>query len=59
MGSSNIQAVANLLTQVDSFTKAHHQVNPQALYVLWARANDYLYDATNNTLPIGNLLRAI
>ncbi|MBD2571262.1 SGNH/GDSL hydrolase family protein [Anabaena lutea FACHB-196] len=59
MGSSDLQVVPNLLAQVDSFTKTHHQVNPKALYVLWAGANDYLYGATNNTLPIGNLSRAI
>lgn len=59
-GNSSINGIPGLLAQVQSFTKAHRQVNPNALYVLWAGANDYLHGATTNaTLSSDNLSQAI
>ena len=59
-GSASINGVPGLLAQVQSFTKAHREMNPNALYVLWAGANDYLHGATtNSTLSSENLSRAV
>lgn len=59
-GNGSINGIPGLLAQVQSFTKAHRQVNPNALYVLWAGANDYLHGATTNaTLSSDNLSQAI
>ena len=51
--------VPGLLTQVKSFTTTHAQADPQALYVIWAGANDYLQGATNPTIVVKNLMQAI
>jgi phospholipase/lecithinase/hemolysin len=48
-----------LLTQVQSFTKPDKQTNPNALYVLWAGANDYLQGAGSANIPVENVTRAI
>lgn len=58
-GSDGINGVTGLLGQVDNFTKAHTEVNPNGLYVLWGGANDYLYGAEATTRPIQNLSMAI
>ena len=58
-GSSGMNGIPGLLAQVDNFTKAHPDINPNALYVLWAGANDYLYGTSNSTMPIENLSKAI
>lgn len=58
-GSNSMNGVPGLLTQVDSFTKADRKINPNALFIVWAGANDYLYGASNPTQSIENLLRAI
>ncbi len=57
-GSSS-SLVPGLLTQVQSFTQAHQRTNPDALYVLWAGANDYLQGASSATIPVENLTGAI
>ena len=57
-GSSSI-VVPGLLAQVQSFTQAHQRTNPDALYVLWAGANDYLQGASSATIPVENLTGAI
>lgn len=41
-GSDRNSLVPGLLTQAQSFTQTHQKANPNALYVLWAGANDYL-----------------
>ncbi len=51
--------VPSLLTQVQSFIQANPQINPDALYVLWAGANDYLQGASNATVPVQNVTQAI
>lgn len=51
--------VPGLLTQVQSFTQKHPQTLPNALYVLWAGANDYLQGVSSVTVPIENVTLAI
>ena len=51
--------VPGLLTQVQSFTQTHQQTNPNALYVVWAGANDYLQGESGATIPVENVKRAI
>lgn len=58
-GTSSMNGIPGLLAQVNNFTKGHPDINPNALYVLWAGANDYLYGASNSTMPIENLSKAI
>lgn len=50
-----------LTQQIQSFVGANQQVDNQALYVMWAGANDYLRNnnVTDPTEPITNLLSAI
>ncbi len=58
-GSGSINGIPGLLGQVYNFTKTHQRANPQALYVIWAGANDYLYGAANTPTPVENLSKAI
>ena len=58
-GSEFNSLVPGLLTQVQSFTRDHPQANSNALYVLWAGANDYLQGVSSATVPVENLTRAI
>ncbi|KOP27494.1 GDSL family lipase [Hapalosiphon sp. MRB220] len=58
-GSGHINGIPDLLTQVDSFLKVHGQVDSNALYILWAGANDYLNGLNNPSLSIGNVSQAI
>ena len=57
--SASNSLVPGLLTQVQSFTKPDKQTNPNALYVLWAGANDYLQGAGSANIPVENVTRAI
>lgn len=58
-GSNGNSLVPGLLTQVQSFTKTHQQTNPNALYVLWAGANDYLQGVSDATIPVANITKTI
>lgn len=58
-GSSLHSLVPGLVTQVQSFKRAHQRLNPDALYVLWAGANDYLQGASRATIPVENVTGAI
>lgn len=58
-GSEGNSLVPGLLTQVQSFTQTHQQTNPNALYVLWAGANDYLQGVSSATVPVENVTGAI
>ncbi|AFZ15240.1 lipolytic protein G-D-S-L family [Crinalium epipsammum PCC 9333] len=51
--------VPDLLTQVKSFTQANQQANLNALYVIWAGANDYLQGVSSEKVPLENLTIAI
>ncbi len=58
-GSDGNSLVPALLTQVQSFTQTHQRANSDALYVLWAGANDYLQGASSATTPVENMTKAI
>ena len=58
-GSDRNSLVPGLLTQVRSFKKTYQHTNPNALYVLWAGANDYLHGVSSATVPVENVTRAI
>jgi thermolabile hemolysin len=58
-GSVGNSYVPSLLNQVESFTQTHQQTNADALYVLWAGANDYLQGVNSATIPVKNLTTAI
>jgi phospholipase/lecithinase/hemolysin len=58
-GSEGNSLVPGLLKQVQSFTQTHQQTNPNALYVLWAGANDYLQGVSRATVPVENVTKAI
>lgn len=51
--------VPSLLNQVQTFTQTHQHTNPDALYVLWAGANDYLQGVSSANVPIKNVTMAI
>ncbi|MBD0336943.1 MAG: SGNH/GDSL hydrolase family protein [Cyanobacteria bacterium Co-bin13] len=53
------RAVPGLLAQVQSFLQANPSADADALYVLWAGANDYLQGTSTAALPVGNLRTAI
>ncbi|MBF2028096.1 MAG: SGNH/GDSL hydrolase family protein [Oscillatoriales cyanobacterium C42_A2020_001] len=49
-----------LQQQIPRFTQATPQADPNALYILWAGANDYLGgQQTNPAIPVANLANAI
>lgn len=58
-GSEGNTLVPSLLTQVQSFTQADQHTRSNALYVLWAGANDYLQGVSNATVPVENITKAI
>ena len=51
--------VPDLLTQVRSLTQAQPQTDPQALYILWAGANDYLQGINSAEAPVANVTKAM
>ncbi|MBD2256499.1 SGNH/GDSL hydrolase family protein [Pseudanabaena sp. FACHB-2040] len=53
------RAAPGLLAQVQAFLQANPSVNADALYVLWAGANDYLQGRSDTALPVENLRTAI
>jgi len=48
-----------LQTEINSFTTASGAANPNALYVVWAGANDYLGGSTDTTTVVNNLSNAV
>ena len=58
-GEKGAYGVPGLLTQVNGFTSTHAQADPQALYVVWAGANDYLQGETQPTIVVENVMQAI
>jgi thermolabile hemolysin len=58
-GNLGSSYVPSLLTQVQSFTQTHQKANPNALYVVWAGANDYLQGVNTATVPVENVTQAI
>ncbi|MDM9379947.1 SGNH/GDSL hydrolase family protein [Chlorogloeopsis sp. ULAP01] len=57
--NSTVNDIPGVLAQVYSFTKAHQKVNTNALYILWAGANDYLSGVADSTASVSNLSNAI
>ncbi|MBD2461229.1 SGNH/GDSL hydrolase family protein [Oscillatoria sp. FACHB-1407] len=47
--------VPTVVSQVQRFTATQSQLNPSALYIIWAGANDYLQDLTKPEQAIANL----
>ncbi len=58
-GSNQIVGVPGLTAQVQSFTSLQKQANPDALYVIWAGANDYLQGVSDPNQPIANISSAV
>jgi thermolabile hemolysin len=58
-GSVGNSYVPSLLNQVQSFTQTHQHTNSDALYVLWAGANDYLQGVSSANVPVKNVTTAI
>jgi phospholipase/lecithinase/hemolysin len=58
-GSVGNSYVPSLLNQVQSFTQTHQKTNSDALYVLWAGANDYLQGVSSANVPVKNVTTAI
>lgn len=48
-----------LLAQIKEFTATNSSADPNALYIVWAGANDYLGHVTDSTTPIKNLTTAV
>uniref|UniRef100_B8HNX9 Phosphatidylcholine--sterol O-acyltransferase n=1 Tax=Cyanothece sp. (strain PCC 7425 / ATCC 29141) TaxID=395961 RepID=B8HNX9_CYAP4 len=58
-GNHSTGLVPGLLAQVQSFSQNHSHTPADALYVLWAGANDYLQGTTNPAVPVANTTQAI
>ncbi len=48
-----------VLAQIETFKASNPNRDRNALYIIWAGANDYLGGATNTTIPINNLTLAV
>lgn len=48
-----------LLVQVENFTANISSAQPNAVYIIWAGANDYLGGVTDSTAPVNNLVMAV
>lgn len=51
--------VPGLVSQVQLFTQSQRNFNTEALYVLWAGANDYLQGVADPAIPVRNITSAI
>jgi phospholipase/lecithinase/hemolysin len=59
-GNPNIPGAPGMQGEVSSYVAAHPAVNPNALYIVWGGANDYLNGGqTNPFIPVGNLTAEI
>ncbi|MUL37200.1 GDSL family lipase [Gloeocapsopsis sp. AAB1 = 1H9] len=58
-GSDRNSLVPGLLAQMQSFIQTHEKTHSNALYVVWAGANDYLQGVSSAALPIENITKAI
>jgi phospholipase/lecithinase/hemolysin len=57
--SGSLNGIPGTLAQVYNYTKSQQKLNPNALYIVWAGANDYLFGATNTNSAIANLSNAV
>jgi len=51
--------IPGLLSQVKDFQATHPSANPNALYIVWAGANDYLGGTRSPAGPLNNLSQAV
>lgn len=54
-----VNMVPGLLSQVKSFHQTQGRTNGDALYILWAGANDYLQGMNDAARPVANIAEAI
>lgn len=55
-----LQGLPGLQQQIDSYKATNTSADPNALYVVWAGANDYLSGSTTNpAVPVNNLSTAV
>lgn len=55
-----VQGLPGLQQQIDSYKATNTSADPNALYVVWAGANDYLSgNTTNPDVPVNNLSTAV
>jgi phospholipase/lecithinase/hemolysin len=53
------QVPLGLLTQIERYQASHSHANANALYIIWAGANDYLGGGNSTNQPIENLTKAV
>lgn len=58
-GTNGMNGIPGLLVQVQNFTQTNQNLNVDALYIIWAGANDYLHGANNSTIVVENLSKSI
>ncbi|BAU10286.1 GDSL family lipase [Leptolyngbya sp. NIES-3755] len=58
-GTNGLNSVPGVLAQVQTFVQNQPKINPQALFVIWAGANDYLYSTETPTRSIENLRQSL
>ncbi len=51
--------IPGLLAQIERFKATRSSADPDALYLIWAGANDYLGGGTDPAVPVSNLTRAV
>ncbi|GAP96715.1 SGNH/GDSL hydrolase family protein [Leptolyngbya sp. NIES-2104] len=57
-GRNGLNQVPGVLAQVETFVQ-NQKIDPQALFVVWAGANDYLFTTETPTTSIDNLNRSL
>jgi len=58
-GTNGLNRVPGVLAQVQTFVQNQPKIDPQALFVIWAGANDYLYSTETPTNSIENIQRSL
>ncbi len=58
-GAVDVQGVPGLLTQVQQFLQRSRQLDPNAAYIVWAGANDYLNGTGTPTQTVDNVKRSL
>ncbi|MBW4439636.1 MAG: SGNH/GDSL hydrolase family protein [Plectolyngbya sp. WJT66-NPBG17] len=58
-GRNGLNRVPGVLAQVETFIQNQPKINPQALFVIWAGANDYLFSTETPATSIENLNRSL
>lgn len=58
-GRNGLNQVPGVLAQVETFVQNQSKLDPQALFVVWAGANDYLFSSETPTASIDNLSRSL